>query len=278
MKKQLHQEIQQLAKELGALDENFDTKALQKRMAHLYEQLTVLRYFEEQVEGKSNATQQAALDSKSYREENWFKDPEPIPASGHEEDLVEPLMEKIKDLVAQMPPESTQIDELLEEVLPKKKFVKNDLEEFASNYQQMPTFERKAAPETTSNIDETTLKEKEPSKGVDAPKKSKRLVNDLGMSTTPSIAAAAKERTRSLNDAVNNRMSIGLNDRLAFIKHLFDGSAEEYSHVLSQLSTYSSFEEAETFIKGKVKPDYNYWLEKDEFANRFMSIVEKRFN
>ena len=103
MKKQLHQEIQQLAKDLIALDENFDTVELQKRVAELFEQLAVLRYFEKQVSGIPNVAKPMALDSKSYREENWFKEPEPIPASGHKEDLVEPLMEKIKDLVAQMP-------------------------------------------------------------------------------------------------------------------------------------------------------------------------------
>ena len=39
-----------------------------------------------------------------------------------------------------------------------------------------------------------------------------------------------------------------------------------------------SFEEADTFIKGKVKPDYNYWLNKEEYVERFMAVVEKRFN
>ena len=73
-------------------------------------------------------------------------------------------------------------------------------------------------------------------------------------------------------------MAIGLNDRLAFIKHLFDGSNEDYSRVLSQVSTMPNFDEAATFIKGKVKPDYNYWLQKDEFADRFMNIIEKSFN
>ncbi len=278
MKKQLHQEIQQLAKELIALDESFDTVELQKRVAELSEQLAVLHYFEKQVSGKSNPVKPIALDSKSYREENWFTEPEPIPASGHEEDLVEPLMEKIKDLVAQMPPESVHIDELLEEVLPKKRYMKNDLEEFASNYQQMPTFERKSAPETTSTIEETTIKEKEPAKGDDAPKKTKRLLNDLGVNTPPSIAKSANDKPKSLNDAVNNGMSVGLNDRLAFIKHLFNGSADDYTRVLSQVNTFTNYNGAQAFINDNVKPDYSNWLNKDEFVDRFMNIVEKRFN
>jgi hypothetical protein len=278
MKKQLHQEIQQLAKDLIALDENFDTVELQKRVAELFEQLAVLRYFEKQVSGIPNVAKPMALDSKSYREENWFKEPEPIPASGHKEDLVEPLMEKIKDLVAQMPPESSQVDELLEDILPKKKYIKNDLEEFASNYQQTPTFERKTAPEITATIEETTLQENDSVSEVEVPKKTKRLLNDLDLTTAPSIAEAATEKPRSLNDAVNNGMAIGLNDRLAFIKHLFNESADDYTRVLSQINTFTSFDEAQSFIKGKVKPDYNYWSSKDEYVERFMTVVEKRFN
>ena len=85
------------------------------------------------------------------------------------------------------------------------------------------------------------------------------------------------EKPKSINDSVSTGVQIGLNDRLAFIQHLFAGSAEDYNRVLSQLSTFSSYDEAETFIKGKVKPEYNYWLQKDEYANRFMAAVEKRF-
>ena len=38
-----------------------------------------------------------SLDSKSYREHNWFKDPEPLPEPENKEELIEPAIEKIKD-------------------------------------------------------------------------------------------------------------------------------------------------------------------------------------
>jgi hypothetical protein len=218
----------------------------------LYEQLTLLDYFESQIDDGETPSKSEAMDSKSFREENWFKEPEPVPQPENKEELVEPLMEKIKDIVAQMPEESNQVDALIDEVLPKTKFVKNDLEEFAATYQQTPTFERK-----------------EPSKGGVVPKQTHQLIPDIG---------APDEKPKSLNDSVPKGMHIGLNDRLAFIKHLFDGNAEDYTRVLSQLSTLKTYEEATVFIKGKVKPDYNYWLQKEEFADRFMNIVEKSFN
>ena len=36
-------------------------------------------------------------------------------------------------------------------------------------------------------------------------------------------------------------------------------------------------EEAENFINDMVKPDYNNWEGKDDYAERFMEIVEQKF-
>lgn len=252
MKKKLRAQIRTFAAQLISDESNLDTVDLKDRVRTLYEQITLLDYLESQIEDDGVRSKTQALDSKSFREENWFKEPEPVPQPENKEELIEPLMEKIKDIVAQMPEESNQVDALLEEVLPQAKYAKNDLEEFAASYQQTPTFERK-----------------EPTKGGELPKVTHQLIPDI---------AAPGEKPKSLNDSVPQGLQIGLNDRLAFIKHLFDGSAEDYTRVLSQLSTMKTYDEATIFIKGTVKPDYNHWAEKDEFAGRFMSILEKRFN
>ena len=85
------------------------------------------------------------------------------------------------------------------------------------------------------------------------------------------------DKPLSLNDASAAKAQIGLNDRIAFIKHLFDNKPEDYARVMSQLDTCDSFQQAQDFINGQVKPEYNYWLEKQEVAERFMSIIERRF-
>lgn len=270
MKNKLQQDLRDLANEILQQKESFNTAEMKKKITKMYDKLCVLDYLEQQIEGATSSTQAKAedsFDSKSYKEQNWFTEPEPIPQPQHKEDLVEPLMEKIKDLVAQMPPESQQLEEILEEVLPQKKYIKNDLEEFANSYQQTPTFERKVAPAPPPRT-ETKLEEREPAKGVPSPENKKRLIDDLSIS----------EKPKSINDQVGSGVNIGLNDRIAYIKHLFGGNAEDYTRVLSQINTMQSFDEAETFIKTKVKPDYNFWLQKDMFAERFMSSVEKQFN
>ena len=86
------------------------------------------------------------------------------------------------------------------------------------------------------------------------------------------------DRTVSLNDRLSKGITVGLNDRIAFVKHLFGNSNEDYNRVLSQLITFNSFEEARDFIENMVRPDYNNWEGKDEYAARFMEVVEKKFN
>lgn len=74
-----------------------------------------------------------------------------------------------------------------------------------------------------------------------------------------------------------NGISIGLNDRIAFLKHLFANSDEDYNRVLNQLITFDNFEEAKNFIEDMVKPDYNNWHGKEEYEQRFIDIIEKKF-
>lgn len=83
--------------------------------------------------------------------------------------------------------------------------------------------------------------------------------------------------TVSLNDRLTKGLQIGLNDRIAFVKHLFNGSNEDYNRVLSQLNTFNSMDEAVSFIDQVVKPDYNDWADKEEYAQRFMALVERKF-
>lgn len=83
---------------------------------------------------------------------------------------------------------------------------------------------------------------------------------------------------KSLNDKLKiGGIHIGLNDKIAFIKHLFNGKHEDYDRVLSQLNTLNSFDEASHFIQNIVKPDYNHWAGKEEFEERFMGIIERKF-
>ena len=97
---------------------------------------------------------------------------------------------------------------------------------------------------------------------------------------SPVVSNKTEGETKSvsLNDRLSKGISVGLNDRIAFIKHLFANSSEDYNRVLSQLITFDTFQEAQSFIDDMVKPDYNNWEGKEEYETRFMDIVEKKFS
>ncbi|TCN53881.1 hypothetical protein D0809_19390 [Flavobacterium circumlabens] len=92
------------------------------------------------------------------------------------------------------------------------------------------------------------------------------------------ILESAKPKAVPLNEKLGKGFHIDLNDRIAFTKNLFAGSTEDYSRVLNQLLTFDSYGEAVNFIENMVKPDYNNWEGKDDYAQRFLEIVEKKFS
>ena len=243
MKKKSESELISIAHRILKLGGKEDVNKMHAEVAALYEKLTVLKFANENFEDdmptigndssffgmldtafNNKISDNIEVDDKIY-----------INLDDVEEDeITEPLMEKIKDMVAQMPQESQKVDELINEVLPKKEYHKNDFEEITAGFDKMPVFEPISEVKTTEK--------------------------------------------KSLNDKFNNGLNIGLNDKLAFIKHLFDGSTEDYNRVLSQLNTTTDLTEATHLIRNVVKPDYNNWEGKEDYEARFMQIVEARFD
>mgnify|MGYP003537724398 FL=1 len=82
---------------------------------------------------------------------------------------------------------------------------------------------------------------------------------------------------KTINDAFSKMITVGLNDRIAFEKNLFNGSSEDLNRVLSQLNTIETYQEAQDFIEDLVKPDFNYWKGKEEYSDRLMELIQKRF-
>jgi hypothetical protein len=84
-------------------------------------------------------------------------------------------------------------------------------------------------------------------------------------------------RKSSLHEELKkNTIQIGLNDRIAFVKRLFGGNQQDFHRVLSQVNTFSNIDEVKEFIDTMVKPEHN-WENDDEYAARFMEIIEAKF-
>jgi len=82
---------------------------------------------------------------------------------------------------------------------------------------------------------------------------------------------------KTLNDRLlKNTIQVGLNDRIAFVKHLFAFDQSDFNRVLSQLNTLKTEKEAKEFIYNKVKPDYD-WTGKEEYEERLLTLIERKF-
>lgn len=242
MKKQLQKELVALAEKIVQANqhEQIETDILKEQARKIYEKLTIMHFTEinlsasvipkVQKETRGAAPEKEEEDALQDEEDDYAPDGTQF---NDAEAITEPNTEKIKDIVAQMPPESGQIDEMLNHIIPKKN--KNEMEELGGvHYDHLPKFEP--------------------------------------------VNVRAKDRPRSLNERLKNTIHIGVNDRHAFVKHLFEGSTVDYNRVLSQLNTIKTKEEALDFVLNMVKPDYNNWEGKEEYENRFLGIVENKFD
>jgi hypothetical protein len=95
--------------------------------------------------------------------------------------------------------------------------------------------------------------------------------------TDDSAVTTQQKKAKSLNDRLAKDLQVGLNDKLAFVKHLFNNSMEDYTRVLSQLNTIDTEERSIAFINNMVKPEYNNWEGKEEYEARFTALIERRF-
>ncbi|MCH2194236.1 hypothetical protein [Kordia sp.] len=273
MKKKLEGDLVSIAHRILKLKGKEDVVALHKEAKEVFEKLSVMLFFEEQFKDSvpdyadssffqtlenvynHDKVEQNAEDDSLTRHHLVSEDPE-------QDELVEPLMETIKDMVAEMPEEEEEdtllaktstpeprretLEDILADVLPQPTFVKSD---------EVVEVE-KPAPVAPKAVETVTKK-------VETPAEVKTKVADT--------------KPKSLNDRLNTGISIGLNDRIAFTKHLFDGNQEDYNRVISQLNTIESEIEAKSFIYNMIKPDYNNWTGKEDYETRFIEIIERKF-
>ena len=82
---------------------------------------------------------------------------------------------------------------------------------------------------------------------------------------------------QNINEQFSKKLSVDNNERLAFIKHLFDGDKNNYERVLNQTLTLGSWPEVSNLITSKVKIEYNNWKGKEDIADRFLTVLQKSF-
>lgn len=248
MKKKLESELISIAHRILKLKGKEDVLKMHAEVEALYEKLSVLKFAHENFEDHlptigSDSSFFGMLDqafNNKVSDNIEVEDKIYVNLDEIEDDgIMEPAIEKIKDIVAQMPQETHEVDDFLKSVIPPENAPEANFEELTAGYKDMPVFE----------------------------------------AVSKTKAQAKDDTKKTLNDALKGKaLTFGLNDKIAFIKHLFDGNNEDFERVVSQINTSQTFEEVSTLIQNIIKPDYNHWDGNEEFEERFMAIVQSKFN
>ncbi len=254
--------------------ENAETDILGENNAEEFENTEIILTETEEVNDSPLVDTVEEVTSEKEEEEIENSDDEEESVVDEEPEMVEDVHdEEVDDAEVIEEPEiefaplfEISEDEKPEIILPKQ----ITLEDFLSEGHVEPIFVR--AEQSYSN--ETTTTQKNAADEIESVTK----VEVVETKKTQFVIDHHEPKTVSLNDSLSKTINIGLNDRIGFEKHLFGGSSEDLNRVLSQLSTFSNFSEAEEFIQDMVKPDYNNWTGKEEYEARFMEIVEKKFS
>ena len=217
-----------LCTEIITSSDNTDTIKLYDAAKEVYEKLAVLKYIEEKLSDIEIDVSKNVLAAKFEMMANAVMNENRLvpESSPHEEDIITPGIETIKDMVSEMPT-SEEVERIFTDFVAKTEALKKDKEW--------------VSPDTGSkNGNESKFK--------------------------------------SLNDAFTPKdLSFGLNDRLAFIKHLFNGNADSFDKAVSHLNTVDTEERSLAFLTKLIKPEYNDWKDKEEYEKRFIAIIQRRF-
>lgn len=285
MHKKLEADLISLAHSILTMKNKDDVFALKEKSKAVYEKLSMLAFVEEYVNTtpgleipKEELLKQvsAAFDAK----EN------PIDEKIDENETDEAKV--VYDLIDE--PESTPKKEesLTPEIKPVTKLAEKETTHQVEEITEQPFDELEDLMFTPKEIIEEVSEDKIEKNESDSPilsdvikveeRKTMSLEEELQDTISVDLMADLFENAqpKSLNDKLAKNVQIGLNDRIAFVKKLFDGDQENYNRVVSQLNTFKSENDAKNFINKMVKPDYD-WSEQEDLEIRFMEIIERKF-
>ena len=244
MHKKLEAELISLAHNILQMKNRDDAFALKEKARLLYERLSVLTFVDEYLNTTPNATET-------------------------KEELISKIEISIADKSAEIVEELEQMPEVFEVI--EGEITSKDIDE--------SVVEENVKEEAVNEVEEVDL-------GALIPSPKKQLTieeefkDSVSVDVTIDLFAKVEENTidvkPTLNDKLHTNIVVGLNDRIAFVKHLFNHSQADFNRVLSQLNSFKTEKEAKTFIKKMVKPDYD-WSDKEEYEERFMELIVRKF-
>jgi hypothetical protein len=306
MKKRLEADLISIAHRILQLKNKSDINQLYLETQKLYEKLAVLRFVDDHFGDSKPTIGQAEIEAKIATAFEAIENEEPVAITIEEIEI--PELETIPELILEEE-EQEEITEMEEPVFEEEEDletledeIEDEVEEEEIEAPFVPAFELEKEEEVEEEIIEEASKQEavqisfEDLIGGDFSEdlfvKVESTAFETPIEAEPESAienatleldeiALPKEveesKSVTLNEKLAKGINIDLNDRIAFTKHLFGNDPEDYNRVLNQLITFDTFYETRDFIRDMVKPDYNNWEGKEEYEERFMEIIEKKF-
>ena len=295
MHKKLASDLTSLAHSILQMKNKEDVFELKQKAYEVYEKLSVLAYVEEYInntpnplKSKEELLHDIVLAEEKQKEEvlaNNLSVKETV-VNDIKEEITEVVEEEVKEAVQELnveePLEKGRVVHHLEEDLQEQ--LEQEADEIADNI--IEAIEEETIIE---DIIEQPFDELEELLHGDSDVKND--VKDVGERKTPTLEDELQdtisvdvmtdlftkaEPKKTVNDYFQKTIQIDLNDRIAFVKHLFDGDQNDFNRVISQLNTFKTEKEAKKFISKMIKPDYD-WSVKEEYENRLLEIIDRRF-
>ena len=306
MKKRLEADLISIAHRILQLKNKSDINQLYLETQKLYEKLAVLRFVDEHFGDSKPTIGQAEIEAKIETAFEAIENEEPVAITIEEIEI--PEIETTTELILEEE-EQVEITELEEPVFEEEEDletledeIEEEVEEEEIEAPFIPAFELEKEEEEEEQIIEEAPKQeavqisfedliggdfsddlfvKVESTAFETPKDEKveTVLETVAFDLDEIELHEEVEESKSvtLNEKLAKGINIDLNDRIAFTKHLFGNDPEDYNRVLNQLITFNTFYETRDFIRDMVKPDYNNWEGKEEYEERFMEIIEKKF-
>jgi len=222
-------------------------------------------------------TPATAINKPTDKQEVFEEIKEELPEEAVEEEKDKVQQEEfafdIKDITPEVPQEEDPIESAEEVADIKVENEENDADAFTE--------------EKIVNEEETVIPVTVPAKEVEIPvqaipaEESARplTINELiqqqkqaGVNVTQQFqTSTAKEKVVDLKTAVS------LNDKLLYIKDLFNGYSLAYSEAIELLNRFDSFAEADAFLQANYALK-NGWAEKTQTVDKFYTLLRKKFN
>ncbi len=244
MHKKIILELNSLAHDILKMNDKTNVFVLKEKASKVYEKISILAYIEEYI-----ATTPQAKETK------------------------EELISKFE--------KSQNVEEINVEVNEIKEInnIKTEIEEVNKNSEENIVIDIEDSEEPAEivwsvgeNEDSTQITE-------ETEKRKNTLEDELEDTVSVDVIADmfSKTEPKSLNDKLNSKIQIDLNDRVVFVKYLFKGDQSEFNRMVTYLNKTETLEEAIEHIKYSVKPEYD-WSEDEEYEKRLIEIVTRKFS